>query len=912
MDNNLYGLTEAEVLLSRERYGQNTLTVKKGSSVFVKFLQNFTDPIIKILLCALVITIILPGGNTILESAGIATAILVSTVVSTLSEYGSEKAFRKMQEEAVVSVCTVIREGKRKEILIGEIAVGDLVYLTPGDKIPADGLIISGGISCDQSALNGESVDVHKTKSDDTDRTLHSKSYLFRGSNVTAGTCVMRVCYVGDKTYYGNMASEVQSGSDESPLRKKLSGLARTLSKFGYFCAACVAASELINAFVLDKSFVFTFGSVFSEIMHAVTLAVSVLVVAVPEGLPMMITVVLSSNMFKMQKHNVQVRKPVGIETAGNINILFTDKTGTLTKGAPTAAAYITGQGESLPRVADLSENLRFLYGVCAINAGGSTVENLSIPSKCRAVGGNGTDRAVLDGYLACREYPKGLKRSAFLPFDSVRKLAAAYVDITTDRAKMNVFGNGLTFVKGAPEIILERCTGCYLRDGSEGNIDRDLLKRELKKMMSRGMRVVALAASKAVRETVEVMSKKAEEGKAFDLSPLFYDTKLICFVGVRDEVRRESPDAVKKLSNAGIQVVMMTGDSAATAETVAKECGIIETGKSQNTVIESVRLAEMSDKEIADILPELRVVARALPSDKSRLVRIAKSLGYVTAMTGDGLNDAPALKHADVGFAMGSGTDVAKEAGDIIITDNNISSIARAVLYGRTIFKSIRKFVVFQLTMNLCAVGVSIIGPFIGCESPVTVIQMLWINLIMDTLAALAFAGEAPMERYMKEMPVPLTEPVLNGDMITRIFVMGIYSVMLCLFFHNSGIVRNVFRSSENDICFLSGFFTLFVFTGIFGAFNARTTRLNIFSGLFVNPVFITVMCLVLTVQIALTNFGGSVFRCAPLTFSEMRTVFLLSLTVLPAGRLLEMLMRVGKSEKKEMTVLKTEKQKL
>ena len=903
MENKFYGLTELQARASREQHGSNDLTVKKKASFFKKLFQSFCDPIIRILLIALLITVILPGGSGgLFDTIGIAAAIVVSTLVSTLSEYSSERAFRKMQEEASVSRCTVIREGARKSILINEITVGDIVYLTPGDKVPADGYIISGGISCDQSALNGESVEVHKTVGETELSGLGGVSSLYRGSTVTAGSGIMKVCAVGDSTYYGKMAYEVQTESSDSPLRRKLSGLARTLSKFGYFCAACVAVSDLVNAFFLSGDFIFTPANIFFEVIHAVTLAVSIVVVAVPEGLPMMITVVLSSNMLKMQKHKVQVRKPVGIETAGSINILFTDKTGTLTCGTPRASCCVTGDGSKSSRVSDIPDSLRFLYGACAVFASGSSVENINIPSRRRAVGGDGTDRAVLDGYLACGEYPKGLKVSAKLPFDSSRKLTAAYVDLSGAPDKARLYGNSLTFVKGAPEVILSKCRGYYRRDGSVGDIDRNMLLVQLNALMSKGMRVVALAASGAREESIKVMAENAEMNRSFDIDALYSDMNFIGFAGIRDELRRESSGAVKTLKEAGIQVVMITGDSWKTAEAIASECGILDPRRDNlsHAVIDSTELAGMSDDKVMAILPELRVVARALPSDKSRLVRIARSAGNVTAMTGDGINDAPALKQADVGFAMGSGTEVAKEAGDIIITDNNISSIVRAVLYGRTIFRSIRKFVVFQLTMNLCAVGISIIGPFIGCDSPVTVIQMLWINLIMDTLAALAFAGEAPMKRYMKEPPVPMDEPVLSGDMITKIFVMGVFTVMVCLYYYNSAWVRSIFRASENDIYFLSGFFALFVFCGILGAFNARTTRLNLFSGLFVNPVFIFVMCAVFTVQLALIYYGGEVFRCAPLSFRELRSVMLLALTVLPAGRLLEIIQRVGKSSGK------------
>ncbi len=890
------GLTDDEVMRSKEKYGVNSFTEKKRTSFMRKLLGSFGDPIIKILLCALAITVILPGGG-IYETVGIAVTIVISTFVSTLSEYGSEKAFRKMQEEASVGKCTVLRGGKRKTVYIGDVVVGDAVCVTAGDKVPADGFLVSGSISCDQAALNGESEECYKIASniEPVKRDLQDKVSLFRGSTVASGEGIMKVTAVGDTTYYGKMAGEVQTENSESPLKKRLSVLAKTLSKFGYFCAVLVAAAELISVFVLDKSFVFNTVNVITELVHAVTLAVSVVVVAVPEGLPMMITVVLSTNMVRMQKQHVRVRKAIGIETSGSVNVLFTDKTGTLTYGTPKAACYVTGDSGSAARASDLTESLRFLMGGCAVYASGCSVEPASKIGSRRAVGGDGTDRAILDGYLSCGEYPKGLTLLSRLPFDSKRKLMAASVSLggVPDRAK--AFGSTLTFVKGAPEILLPRCTGYYRSDGSVGKLNKSALSEKLDKLMSSGMRVLALVTSGAKSECVENMSRQAVSNNAVDLEALYTDMNFICFVGVRDELRREASGAVKTLSEAGIQIVMITGDSKKTAEAVAKEAGIIGKSFVAGSVIDSAELSKMSDDEVKAALPGMRVIARAMPSDKSRLVRLAKDIGMVTAMTGDGINDAPALKAADVGFAMGSGTEVAKEAADIIITDNNIASVVRAVLYGRTIFRSIRKFIVFQLTMNMCAVGISVLGPFIGCESPVTVIQMLWINMIMDTLAALAFAGEAPMVRYMKEPPMPRNEPVLNGDMITRIFVMGTYTVMLCLFFHNSSWVRGVFRASENDIYFLSGFFALFVFCGIFGAFNARSGRVNIFSGLFINPVFITVMCAVFTAQLAMIYFGGDVLRCAPLTFSELATVLLLSLSVLPAGRLLEVVMKIG-----------------
>ena len=356
----------------------------------------------------------------------------------------------------------------------------------------------------------------------------------------------------------------------------------------------------------------------------------------------------------------------------------------------------------------------------------------------------------------------------------------------------------------------------------------------------------------------------------------------LVCALLLTDKVRREAPDSVKKLRRAGIHVVMMTGDNRDTARSIAETCGIL--GQGVDAVVDHTELAAMSDGEVKELLPRLGVVARALPSDKSRLVKIAQEKELVVGMTGDGINDAPALKRADVGFAMGSGTQVAKDAGDIIILDNNLSSIVRAVLYGPTIFKSIRKFITLQLTMNLCAVGVTMICPFFGVDAPVTVVQMLWINLIMDTLGGLAFAGEAPLPSYMEEAPKRRDEPILNRYMAGDILWLGSFTVGLCLLFLKCPLIAGQFRAAKDDIYLLTAFFALFIFSSVFNCFNARTDRLNLLAGLTRNKAFCLIMAAVLGVHILFVYIGGEVLRTAPLTPRELGITFLLALTVFPA----------------------------
>ena len=495
-----------------------------------------------------------------------------------------------------------------------------------------------------------------------------------------------------------------------------------------------------------------------------------------------------------------------------------------------------------------------------------------------RALGGNATDRALLDAVLPFGgDFGEVVYR---IPFDSSRKSSCAVVKRD---------GRDVLFVKGAPERLIARLVDTYRTDGTRGSLDRAVIMQRIQAMTERGGRVILVAESVGGRGSLPTRSR-LESGDYGALT-------LICLLLLTDRVRKEAPDSVRKLRRAGIHVVMMTGDNRDTARSIAETCGILSQGV--NLVVDSEELSRMSDGQVRDLLPKLGVVARALPTDKSRLVRIAQEAELVVGMTGDGINDAPALKRADIGFAMGAGTQVAKDAGDIIIMDNNLRSIVRAVLYGRTIFKSIRKFITLQLTMNLCAVGVTMICPFIGIDSPVTVVQMLWINLIMDTLGGLAFAGEAPLESYMEERPKRRDEPILNRYMVGEIAWLGGFTIGLCLLFLKLPWIVEKFRSAEDNIYLLTAFFALFIFASVFNCFNARTDRLNIFAGLSRNKGFCFIMIAVLAVQIIFVYLGGAVLRTAPLTAAELGVTSLLALSVFPAEFLRKVWRRLsGKGE--------------
>lgn len=868
------GLSEEQVLASRRMHGANTLTQRKRKGFFRQYLSSFGDPIIKILLAALAVNVIFLFRNSDwLESAGIAVAVFLATFVSTLSQYGSESAFLELQRASADVECRVKRAKGILSLPVAELVVGDIVLLGAGEKIPADGVLLSGKLSVDQSALNGESAETEKVPlSVGGDWDLMHKNQLFRGSIVSAGEGVMRVERVGDNTFYGGLAKEMQDEPPESPLRVKLAGLAKTLSRLGYIAAILIAVADLFNSFLIDNGMNFarawtdicTWRVCVPRLLHALTLAIAIVVVAVPEGLPMMIAVVLSSNMLRMLKDKVMVRKPVGIESSGCLNILFTDKTGTLTKGELEAVKIVEGGGQVSDDVRTCSKTVGELLRLSAFFNTGSVL------SSGKALGGNATDRALLKGILPLDFKPENYIRLSALPFDSAYKFSAATVQAEKG-STMPAFGEKCTFVKGAPEKILPFCRDYIDENGELRSFSAAEAGRRQRAMTQRAMRVLAVAVTRS-----DVAGEK-------DLKELTF----VALIGIRDDIRKEVPSAIAEVTGAGIQVVMITGDNIETAKAVAEEVGLLKEsglkGEEMPLAVTGRELAAMTDEEVVKILPRLRVVARALPTDKSRLVRLAQSKGLVTGMTGDGINDAPALKKADVGFAMGTGTEVAKEAGDIVILDNNFASIAKAIRYGRTIFKSIRKFVVFQLTMNLCAVGVSLIAPFIGVDTPVTVIQMLWINIIMDTLAGLAFAGEPALAEYMEEKPTRRDEPVLCKSMIRRIVCMGAYTIGLCLVFLKAPAFKKLFCFEESSAHFYTAFFALFVFSGIFNGFNARTERINLLGHLKNNKMFVLFSFLVVAVQLFLVYFGGSVFRCAGLTPRELLVTLLLSFTVIP-----------------------------
>lgn len=859
------GLTDKEVLSNKNKYGSNAITNTKKNSFISLLIESLGDPIIRILLIALGIkTIFLIKDFDWYETVGIVIAIFLASFISSISEYGSEKAFEKLQEESSKIKCRVRRNGKVVEINVDDVVVGDIVLLEAGERIPADGIIVDGEISVDESTLNGESKEKYKYPNHNNINDDHNTVY--RGTVVYSKEAIMLVTKVGNETVYGKIAAELQEKQPESPLKIRLRKLAEIISKFGYIGAALVSISYLFSVIFIDNGFNMTkvietvtnFHVMFGHILYAMTLSVTIIVVAVPEGLPMMITLVLSSNMKRMLKDNILVRKLVGIETAGSLNILFTDKTGTLTKGKLEVVELLDGNMKSFRNDYDLLNYPKF-YNLVKLS---TVYNNASIYNREKDIitGGNITDRALLN--FVKDEKNSNIKIIETTPFDSKNK----YSKVTIDNGKK------ITLIKGAPEVLINKCNSYY---------DEYLIKRDFKN-------------KSVVLNKIMDMTKKGIRALVLVTSTYEKNMDDLIFVGavfIKDEVREDAIEGIKLVTKAGIQTVMITGDNKDTAIAIAKECGIIN--NINDIVLTSDELNKRTDAEIKQILPHLKVVARSLPQDKSRLVKISREMNLVVGMTGDGVNDAPALKKADVGFSMGSGTEVAKEASDIVILDDNFKSISKAILFGRTIFKSIRKFIIFQLTVNICAVSLSIIGPFIGVETPVTVIQMLWINMVMDTLAGLAFSFEPPLLEYMDEKPKKKDEQIINKYMINEILFTGAYSSILCVLFLKLPIIKELYRFNIDSIYLMTAFFGLFIFIGIFNSFNARTHRLNLFANILKNKVFIIIISFIIIVQLFLLYFGGNLFRTSGLTLKEFEIMILLSMTVIPIDFLRKYLLR-------------------
>lgn len=855
------GLNKDQVEQSRKLHGDNIIHEAEQETFWDKFKGAFDDPMIKLLLVIAAIMAIMAvmGYAEFGEIIGIVISVLLVTGISAKTEIASDNEYRKLKDSTKKEVCKVHRDGKVVEVEINELVVGDLVILQSGDKIPADGYLYQGELRVDNSALNGEAEECRKVAVSDfkaykelamtadvTGNTFVDAHSLFRGAVVFNGEGIMEITKVGMKTMMGAMAEDMADDEVESPLKVKLAKLASQISMFGYIGSVVIALALLAHKVVIAGGFADYFANggvmVFKDVLEAIMLAVVIVVMAVPEGLPLMIAIVLMRNTAKMLQNNVLVRKPIGIETAGSLNILFSDKTGTITKGELEVVEFFDG---NLKDSYKDGSKIKEMMALCIGKNTGSMFD-----ANGKVIGGNATDKALLN-FLTQAEMNKleDLKVEKSQGFNSANKYSASQL-------------NGKTVYKGAPERLLTKATKMLDENGNVVAIDKKKINDKIDRLAERAMRVLSFAYSES--ELIE------------DTLP--DDLVMVGFVGIRDDVRPEAKQAIKEVQNAGVQVVMITGDRKETAVAIAKEAGLLNS--KSDVALTSEELNKMSDKEVKAILPNLKVIARALPTDKSRMVKLAQELNLVCGMTGDGVNDAPALKRADVGFAMGSGTDVAKEAGAIVILDDNFKSIENAILYGRTIYNNILKFIKFQLTINVGAVAVCAIAPFFGIEEPLKITHILWINLVMDGLGALALGSEPALKKYMLEKPKSRTQSIVSAKMMNQILFAGAWVAVLSFAFLKAPFFINMFANTEEH---MTAYFSMFVLCAVFNGFNVRSNTINIFEHIKENMSFLKVMGVIVIVQAALTLVGGELFSCTPITVKHWLVIIAMAFTIIP-----------------------------
>ena len=856
------GLTEQQVEESRKQYGRNEIIEKEPPTLMERIKEGFGDPMIK-LLCGIAVLMFglwIFGYGEWYEPAGIVIAIALVTIISAKTGMASDDEYRKLKNQTKAEDIKVYRDGIVKIVDISDIVVGDIVILQSGDKIPADGVLIQGELRVDNSALNGEAEECKKFEAPEgfkipdeiTGDTFVDKHSLFKGATIYNGEGLLEVQKVGMETMMGKMAKDMEDDEVDSPLKVKLADLAGKISKFGYVGAIVISVAYFIHFIIVAGgiSQYLSIGGIeiFKDVIEAVTLAITIVVCAVPEGLPLMIALVLMSNTGVMLKKNVLVRKPIGIETAGSLNILFSDKTGTITKGKLEVVKFIGGNSEEL----NIKEHSDIKQ--CIDLAIGKNTQAM-FDSEHRVVGGNATDQALLH-FIGEETFNKLAADSDYVitqqqGFNSTNKFSQSYIENVSK-----------TFYKGAPERLLAKATKYLDTDGNIKDIDISKLNQKIDSLAEQAMRVLAFGYSNSPMQ----------------LDTINEDLILVGLVGIRDDVRPEAIQAISEVQDAGIQVVMITGDRKETAVAIAKDAGLIKSDA--DVALTSAELNEMSDDEVKGIISKIRVIARALPTDKSRMVRICQELNLVVGMTGDGVNDSPALKRADVGFAMGSGTAVAKEAGDIVIIDDNFQSIRNAVLYGRTIYHNILKFCKFQLAINVGAVLISAILPFFGVEEALNVMQLLFVNLCMDTCASLALGQEPAFDEYMKEPPKRRDQSIVNKPMFIQFTVIGLLMTAFALFYFKSGIFNSLF---ETETQMKTGFFIAFMSIAIFNGLNVRNDGFNIFERINENPNFFKVEALMMVGTIIIAMFGGNLFGCEMTPITSMLIMIAIGIAIIP-----------------------------
>ncbi|MBR5600925.1 MAG: calcium-translocating P-type ATPase, PMCA-type [Bacteroidaceae bacterium] len=887
-DNKIKGLTSQQVEESRLKYGSNVLTPPEKESLWKQFLEKFEDPIIRILLLAWVLSMIISsvhcwgpeqeGFAAFLEPLGIFFAIMLASTIGFIFEVKAARAFEVLNTVNDDIMVTVIRDGKVQEVSRKEIVVGDVVMLGTGDEVPADGVLLEAhSLQLNESTLTGEPVIAKTTVEADFDsEATYPSNRVLRSTTVVDGHGIMCVDLVGDATEYGKVNQGALIDNNlETPLQLQLTRLAGVISKMGYAVAAITFVMLTAKVFLADEAM--STMDMVSALLHNFMIAVTLIVVSVPEGLPMAVTLSLALSMGRMLKTNNLVRKMHACETMGAATIICTDKTGTLTQNRmqvhETNFSALTGQQLGVDEASALVKE-----GI-AVNS----TANLNIEDGAVKTIGNPTEAALLLWLNGCgvdyQPLRDGAKVVSQLTFSTERKYMATVVDSP-------LIGKKVLYVKGAPEIVLANCNrvatvdGCATVEESREGIETKLLEYQ-------GMAMRTLGFACQVLEEGDDCAPYADGRLAGT------DLTFLGFVAISDPVRADVPEAVQSCLAAGIDVKIVTGDTPGTAREIGRQIGIINDTTSDYAVITGPEFEALSEEDAAKRVMALKIMCRARPMDKQRLVRLLQEQDAVVAVTGDGTNDAPALKAAQVGLSMGDGTSVAKEASDITIIDNSFTSIARAVMWGRSLYKNIQRFLLFQLTINVAACLIVMIGSLVGTSSPLTITQMLWVNLIMDTFAAGALASLPPNWSVMKERPRKSGE---NGDFIITkpmarsIFGVGFLFVVIqvaMLVWLNVDGAMTPYEQSE--------FFTFFVMLQFWNMFNAKAymTGCSAFKGLFSNYTFLAVCALIVVGQVLIVSFGGVMFNVVPLSLESWAVITASTSVVLWVGEIVRLFKR-------------------
>ena len=880
------GLTDSEVLQSREKNGVNLLTPPKRPSLWKLYLEKFEDPVVRVLLVAAVFSLIISIiENEYAETIGIIAAILLATGIGFFFEYDANKKFDLLNAVNEETLVKVIRNGKIQEIPRKDVVVGDIVVLETGEEIPADGELIEAiSLQVNESNLTGEPV-INKTiiKADFDEEATYASNRVMRGTTVVDGHGMMKVLQVGDATEIGKVARQSTEQSGEpTPLNIQLTKLAKLIGKIGFTVAAAtfiVFVSKDLYQYISanEISGWHHYMAIAQIVLKYFMMAVTLIVVAVPEGLPMSVTLSLALNMRRMLSTNNLVRKMHACETMGAITVICTDKTGTLTQNLMQVyePGFYALKERGILSDDDISKLV--MEGISANST--AFLEETDDGGKPKGVG-NPTEVALLlwlnsqhRNYLELREQAGVLDQ---LTFSTERKFMATLV-------QSPLIGKKVLYIKGAPEIVLGKCKEVVL-DGKriDATEYRSTVEEQLLGYQNMAMRTLGFA--------FKIVDDHAPDDCAALVAE--NDLNFLGVVAISDPIRPDVPAAVAKCQSAGIDVKIVTGDTPGTATEIARQIGLWKPEDTERNRITGTAFADLTDEEALDRVMDLKIMSRARPTDKQRLVQLLQQKGAVVAVTGDGTNDAPALNHAQVGLSMGTGTSVAKEASDITLLDDSFNSIGTAVMWGRSLYKNIQRFIVFQLTINFVALLIVLLGSFVGTALPLTVTQMLWVNLIMDTFAALALASIPPSEDVMNEKPRRSTDFIISKAMRYNIFGVGTVFLIVLMgmiyYFTNAESGMTVHR--------LTIFFTFFVMLQFWNLFNARVfgTNDSAFKGLTKSYGMELIVIAILGGQILIVQFGGAVFRTEPLDWQTWLVIIGASSLVLWVGELIRFVQRL------------------